>query len=90
MLLVKIPELRPNGVGYVLRRIAGKVTVSVLKEDAIKCNDTLQVFARQEAGIKAATHSVNMMYEDENTDAILLVDASNAFNLLIDKYVSII
>ena len=31
---------------------------------------------------KAAIYSMNMMYEDENADAILLVDASNAFNLL--------
>ena len=41
----------------------------------------LQV-AGQEAGIEAAIHSMNMMYENENTDAILLVDANNGFNSL--------
>ena len=67
--------LRPIGVGEVLRRIACKVIVSVMKEDVINCK-------RQEADIEATVHSVNMMYEDENTDAILLVDSSYAFNSL--------
>ena len=73
--LDKNPGFRPIGVGEVLRRIAGKVIVSFLKEDVIKCTGTLQVCAGQEAGIEAAIHSMNMMYEDENADAILLVDA---------------
>ena len=73
---------QPIMVGEILRRIAGKVLVSVLKEDFIKCTGMLQVCAGQEAGIRAAIHSMNMMYEDENTDAILLADASNAFSSL--------
>ena len=80
--LDKNPGLRPTGVGEVLRRIAGKVIVSVLKEDVIKCTGTLQVCAGQEAGIEAAIHSMDMIYEDEKTDGILLVDASNAFSSL--------
>ena len=70
------------GVSGILRRIAGKVIVLVLKEDIIKCTGTLQLCGGQEAGIKAAIHSMNMMYGNENTDAILLVDTSNAFNSL--------
>ena len=65
-----------------MRRIIGKVIVSVLKEDIISSTGTLQECAGQEAGIEAAIHSMNMMYEDENTEAIMLVDASNAFNSL--------
>ena len=80
--LDKNPGLRPIGVGEVLRRIAGKVTVSVLKEYVIKYTGTLQVCNGQEAGIEVAIHSMNMMYEDENTDGILLVDANNAFSSL--------
>ena len=72
--LDKNPGFRPIGVGEVLRRIAGKVIVSVLKEDVNKYTGTLQVCAGQEAGIEAAIHSINMMYEDENADATLLVD----------------
>ena len=78
----KNPCLRLIGVGEVLRRIAGKVIVSVLKNDIIDCNGSLQVCAGQEAGIEAAVHLLNSMYNDENNDAVLLVDASNAFNSL--------
>ena len=75
------PGLPPTGVGDVLRRITSEIIVSILK-DIIKCTGTLQVCAGQEVGIDAAIHSMNMMYEDENTDGILLVGASNAFNSL--------
>ena len=80
--LDKTPGLRPIGDGEVLRRTNGKIIVSVLKKDIIECTGTLQVYAGHEAGKEAAIYSMNMMYEDENADAILLVDASNAFSLL--------
>ena len=38
--------------------------------------------AGQEAEIETAIHSMNMKYEDENTDVILLVDATKTFNSL--------
>ena len=82
MPLDKYPGLRPIRVNEVLRRIAGKVIVSVLKEDLIKCTSTLQVCAEQKAGIEAAIYSMKMMNKDENSDAILSVDASNASNSL--------
>ena len=65
--LNKNPRLRPTGVGEVLRRVAGKVIVSVLKEDVIKCFGTLQVCAGPEACIEAAIHSMNTMYEYKDT-----------------------
>ena len=80
--LDKNAGLRPVGIGEFLRRIAGKVIVLVLKEDVIKCTGMLQVRAGQEVSIEAAFYSMNMIYEDENTGAILLADASNAFNSL--------
>ena len=33
-------------------------------------------------GIEAAIHAMHHIYDNENTDALLLVDAENAFNLL--------
>ena len=80
--LDKTPGLRPIGDGEVLRRTAGKVIVSVLKKDIIKCTGTLQVYAGNEARKEASIYSMNMMYEDKNTDVVLLVDASNAFSSL--------
>ena len=37
--LDKIPGLRPTGVVEVLRRIAGKVIASLLKEDVLRTKD---------------------------------------------------
>ena len=88
--LDKNPGFGPVGVSEVLRRITGKVIVSVLKEDVIKCTGTLQVCIGQDTRIDAAIHSMNMMYEDENIDAILLVDVRNAFNSLNRQYFCII
>ena len=56
--------------------------VSVLKNDVIDYTGSLQVCTGQEAGIEAVVHPLNSMYNDENNYAVLLVDASNAFNSL--------
>ena len=80
--LDKKAGLRPVVIGEVLRRIVRKVIVLVLKEDVIKCTGMLQVRSGQEVSIEAAFFSINMIYEDENTGAILLADAINTFNSL--------
>ena len=76
----KSPGLRPIGVGEVLRRIAGKVVMSVAKGD-VQCSvGSLQVCAGQAGGCEAAIHAMRNVFEDEESDAILLIDAANAFN----------
>ena len=76
----KNPGLRPIGVGEVLRRIAGKVIVSYLKEDVIQSVGSLQVCAGQDIGGESLIHAMRTIYEDQSAKAVLLVDASNAFN----------
>ena len=78
--LDKNPGLRPIEVREVLRRIVGKVTVSTLRDDIIISVGQLQVCAGQESGCEAAVHSMSKMYKEEHTEAVLLVDAANAFN----------
>ena len=78
--LDKNPVLRPIGVGEVLRRIAGKVIVSHLKEDIIQSVGSLQVCAGQDAGSESLIHAMRPIYEDQSAEAVLSVDASNAFN----------
>ena len=56
--LDKNPGLRPIGVGEVLRRIAGKVIVSHLKEYVIQSVGSLQVCAGQDAGCKSLIHAM--------------------------------
>ena len=43
---------------------------------------TLQVCAGLRSGSEAAVHAVHSIFEEEETDAVLLIDASNAFNPL--------
>ena len=76
----KNPGLRPIGVGAVLRRIAGKVIVSYLKEDVIQSVGSLQVCAGQDIGGESLIHAMRTIYEDQSAKVVLLVDASNAFN----------
>ena len=78
--LDKCPGLRPIGVGEVLRRIAGKAVMAVVKEDVQTSAGSLQVCAGQAGGCEAAIHGMRTVFEDEETDAILLIDAANAFN----------
>ena len=73
-------RLRPIGVGEVLRRITSKVVVSVLRKDAIASVGSLQVCAGHDAGCEAAVHAMHSIFDEENTEAVLLIDAGNAFN----------
>jgi len=78
--LDKRPGLRPIRVGEVLRRIAGKVFMSIVKGDIQETMGSLQVCAGQAGGCEAAVHAMKQIYEEEETDAVLLIDAANAFN----------
>ena len=80
--LNKCPGVRPIGIGEVVRRILGKVIVATIGDDIQEAAGALQVCAGQQAGCEAAVHAMREISEDRNTDAILLVDASNAFNTL--------
>ena len=72
--------LRPIGVGEVLRRVAGKVFVSTLRDDIITSVGPLQVCAGQEPVCEAAVHAMHKMYKEEHTEEVLLVDRANAFS----------
>ena len=78
----KDPGVRPVGVGEVLRRIIGKVVMVNTKNDVINCVGNIQVCAGQKGGSEAAIHAMRAVYDDDHSHAVLLVDASNAFNSL--------
>ena len=78
--LDKNPGIRPIGVGEVLRRIIGKTTALFLKEEIKSAAGPLQVSAGHSAGAEAAIHSMSQVFDEEETDGILLIDATNAFN----------
>ena len=77
--LNKEPGVRPIGIGEVLRRVIGKVVMKLLKKDVLKATGSLQLCAGQGAGSEAAIHSVYEVFNKEETEGVLMVDASNAF-----------
>jgi len=79
--LDKRPGLRPIGVGEVLRRIMGKVVMSVVKPDVIAGSSRAQMCGHN-SGSEAAIHAMKKMFEKRESDALLLIDAANAFNNL--------
>ena len=80
--LDKNPGIRPIGIGETIRRIIGKTIMMVLRPDVKHSAGALQTCAGQKSGIEAAIHSMRELYQDANSDAMLPVDATNAFNSL--------
>lgn len=78
--LDKKPGCRPIGIGEVLRRIIGKAVMEVVKDDITSAVGNLQVCAGQKAGCEAAIHAMRKIFDEPDCDAVLMVDASNAFN----------
>jgi hypothetical protein len=87
--LNKNPGVRPIGIGETIRRIVGKVISWVVKQDVMDVVGPLQVAAGMRAGSESAIHAMREMFEDGDEDeAIILVDAQNAFNSL-NRYVAL-
>ena len=80
--LNKNPGVRPIGVGEILRRIIGKAIGWVLNSDIQEAAGPLQASAGLKGGAEAAIHVMRDIFNEESTDGVILVDASNAFNSL--------
>ena len=57
----------------------GKLVSGFLKEEIKEAAGPLQVCAGHNVGVEAAIHTMSQVFEEEGTDGILLIDASNAF-----------
>ena len=66
----------------ILRRIIGKCVVTLLKPDIQLAAGGLQMCTGIRSGIEAAVHMNEKAWNDEDTEAVLLVDANNASNRL--------
>ena len=80
--LNKNPGIQPIGVGEVIRRIIGKCIEWVMKKDIQEAAGPLQMATGLQSGAEAVIHSIKEIFDDEQTDAVVLVDAINAFNSL--------
>ena len=54
--------------------------MKVVKEDNKKAAVCIKLCVGQEAGCEAAIHAMHKIFESSEKEAILIVDAENAFN----------
>ena len=73
----KNPGICSFGFGEILRQIIAKAILSFLKGDGQDATGTLQLCAGQISRIEAAIHLVKNLFEKEETEAVLLVDATS-------------
>ena len=79
--LDKQPGVRQIGIGETIRRIVSKAIAEVLRDDIQDTAGSLQLCAGL-SGCEAAVHSMYKVFQSPETEAAILVDASNAFNSL--------
>ena len=80
--LDKNPGVRPIGIGDTVRRILAKAVLSVIKPDIQEASGCLQLCGGQISGIEAAVHAMRSAFISNESEGMLLVDATNAFNCL--------
>ena len=72
--LNKCPGVRPIGIG--------KAIAITITDDIQEAAGPLQVCAGHISGCEAAVHAVHNAYANQETEAVILVNASNASNSL--------
>ena len=80
--LDKCPGVRPVGIGEVARRTVGKAVMTVVKLDIQQAIASIQLCAGNDAVCKAEVHAMEQLFAADDTEAMILVDATNAFKLL--------
>ena len=70
----------PFEVCKVARRIIAKACLTVIRRDIQEAAGSIQLRAGEIAGREDAVHAMRAIFHDENTDAMLHVDAGNASN----------
>ena len=71
--------LRPIGVGKVPQRIVGKAVMMLFKNNITHAAGALQLSAGQDVGVEDVVHAIHELFSEENTEAVLLINAENAF-----------
>ena len=59
-----------------------KCIIQITKPDILDVTGSLQVSAGQKSRSEAAIHGMNSIFSADETDAVLLIDATKAFDTL--------
>ena len=59
-----------------------KAILAVVADDVCEVSGCMQLCAGLEAGCEADVRAMAIIFEDDNTEAAVLIDATNAFSLL--------
>jgi len=77
--LDKYPGVRSIGVGKLPGRI---ITKAVLDIDITTVTGSLQVYTGLDDGCEAAVHAIRDFLDNPETEAVILVEATNTFNVV--------
>ena len=78
----KGPGTRLIGIGEVMHRITGPIIGDCIRQYLSSISGNMQLCLGQKCGRQHAIHSLRRTFDDPENEAILQVDAKNAFNLL--------
>ena len=74
--------MKPIGICETVPRIITKAVLHIIKYDLQEATGCQQLCAGQVSGIEAAFHAMKSSFENDDSEAVLLVDVSNALNSL--------
>ena len=66
----------------VCRRLIAKSVLCLVKDDVLQAADPIQLCAGQPSGCEASVHAMRAAFDSPHTEAVLQVNATNAFNCL--------
>jgi len=68
------------GVGYVPHRIMSKTTLFAIGENIFSTAGPLQACANHSAEVEAAVHAMKELFDNNECEAVLLIDAFSCIN----------
>lgn len=75
-------EVRPVGIGEALRRLICKAIAHAARGELQEACGAMQLCAGQPSGCEAGAAALQKLWDDPAVEAIILIDARNAFNTL--------